>query len=92
MIQANELRIGNWVILYRANNYPTNEIHKVDAIDINISPIPLTEEWLVKLGNIVWLFKDDNGYFVLFNNKRINIDFVHSLQNIYFCIEQKELL
>jgi hypothetical protein len=53
--------------------------------------IPLTEEWLLKFGKINWLYKDTHGYYTTFNNKRIYFKFVHSLQNFYFCVEQKEL-
>ena len=57
-----------------------------------IQPIPLTEEILLKFGfDIEWLLSDSKCYYVLINNKKIRIKFVHSLQNIYLCIEQKEL-
>jgi hypothetical protein len=55
-------------------------------------PIPLTEEWLLKLGKIDWISKDINGIFFWFNGEKKYIKFVHSLQNTYFCIEQKELI
>lgn len=52
-VQANELRIGNFIKYEHLGN-PV----KIGAVDIvhisdnnsNVSPIPLTEEWLVKLG------------------------------------------
>ena len=67
-----------------------------------IEPIKLTEEWLVKFG-----FKKldkytfvKNGFFIhrrkigfIFNigRKKIILNFVHLLQNMYFCTELKEL-
>ena len=56
-----------------------------------VLPIQITEEWLLKCGGIKWLLSDHEYYYVLINNKKIRIKFVHSLQNIYLCIEQKEL-
>jgi len=57
----------------------------------DLSPIPLTDEWLLKFGKIKWLSKDIGGYFYWFNGEKKYIKFVHVLQNTYFCIEQKEL-
>lgn len=56
MIQANELRIGNWL---EFNLYGSKWIGQIDHTDFEFifdndlrcaNPIPLTEEWLVKLG------------------------------------------
>ena len=48
---ASELRIGNWVIF---NNHLIKEQQvtflKSNADLSEISPIPITEEWLIKLG------------------------------------------
>ena len=57
-MKANELRIGNCVILHSGNDYSRPIQHTLDAIDINVcvidekrfSPIPLTPEILVKCG------------------------------------------
>lgn len=57
-----------------------------------ITPIQLTEEWLLKFGKIEWVNKDIDGFFYWFNGEKKYLKFVHSLQNTYFCIEQKELL
>lgn len=56
-----------------------------------LEPIPLTEEWLLKFVKIQWISKDINGIFYWFNGEKKYLKFVHSLQNMYFCIEQKEL-
>ena len=68
MIQANELRIGNFV---KFNAFPLNVRMQIDEIDFedilggyftDIDPIPLTEEWLIKFG-----FKQYNDFGVKFN-------------------------
>ena len=100
-MEATELRISNIV---GCNNKRHHEPYIVvesitsDWVNIDfrpynlreIEPIPLTEDWLLKLEKIDWLLKDDNGYYVYINKKKIYVLFVHSLQNMYFCIEQKE--
>jgi hypothetical protein len=61
-MKANELRIGNF---YEIDQYPDDRIiiQIEDGIDIdlcnklNASPIPLTEEWLLKFGFVK--VKDD---------------------------------
>lgn len=93
-IEAKDLRIGNLVqqgTVEVLSDYLVivNEIfYELKAIE----PIPLTEEWLENFGKINWLYKDTYGFYFVVSDKRIYIKFVHSLQNIYFCIEKKELL
>ena len=94
MIKPQEIRIANYI------EY-NGEIIKLDGsflccyiqneLEFPLNPIPLTEEILLKCGGIKWLLSDHEYYYVLINNKKIRIKFVHSLQNIYLCIEQKEL-
>ena len=122
MIQANELRIGNLVFRDELNiengkwdkltikiNYQDifNLINGNDMVKTAYNPIPLTEEWLVKLG-----FEDDkaNGFskdsihlefieqvgYVFFINgdvkgASITIEYVHTLQNLYFALRGQEL-
>ena len=93
-MEIQELRIGNYI------EY-NGEIIKLDGsllccyiqneLVFPLNPIPLTEEILLKCGGIKWLLSDHECYYVLINNKKIRIKFVHSLQNIYLCMEQKEL-
>ena len=57
-----------------------------------VLPIKLTEEWLLKFGfDIEWLLSDSKCYYVLINNKKIRIKFVHSLQNLFFSLCGEEL-
>lgn len=101
-MQANEVRRNNWVLFddrYFKIDVISEEFPTLDTMEFglgvvnwnNIHPIPLTEEILLKCGDIKWLLSDRGGYYVLINNKKIRIKFVHSIQNIYLCIEQKEL-
>lgn len=81
-----------------------NDILCLDSGDVDkAEPIPLTEEWLVRFGFEIlvgWLdvwYKDEFDRFELteirdkyfFNDTKI--EFVHQLQNAFFCIEQTEL-
>lgn len=128
MIKANELRIGNLL------NYDTPEGDVVTlTTDFNAiqwatedpkcfnlvhSPIPLTEEWLVKFGfkqyidfeiktNIFFLlplcgfsydiatkqvtiFEMEEGNKISHCIKR-KIEYVHTLQNLYFALRGQEL-
>jgi hypothetical protein len=77
-MKANELRIGNCVILNSANDYSKPIQHTLDAIDISVcvidekrfSPIPLTPEILVKCGfenfEDGWYGKDKYGLYFKF--------------------------
>jgi hypothetical protein len=102
-MKASELRIGNYV-------YDT--LGKVNIIDLEaityivkephnqVKPIPLTEEWLLKLGfknNRLGLFDvvkvvDDIAYHIYFIKKHLKeIQYVHQLQNLYFALTGEEL-
>lgn len=104
-MRAEELRIGNCVHFDMNNPREDNEPeqgyvdHIITAKDLNdketierLTPIPLTGEWLLKFGELQWLYKDNVGYYVLIHSKRVYIKFVHSLQNIYFCIYEKDAI
>ena len=85
MIQANELRIGNYVYAFGVllqvlpehilNLY---QIEVVKKVCIDLTPIPLTEDWLIKFGiNLgVWFYddsfliskKDDDTYQIYVQN------------------------
>lgn len=122
-IAINELRVGNWII----NPDDENKMYQIQngwEIDEGptYEPIPLTEEWLTKLGfhdkyksvHNHWyktygegppyaLFEldqksdvdDDNNSIpqeeVFYWNMRLDVQFVHQLQNLYYAITQAEL-
>jgi hypothetical protein len=55
-------------------------------------PIPLTEEWLVKLNpDKLLLTKDEFGIFIWINGDKLYIKHVHQLQNLYFALTNREL-
>ena len=116
-LQANELRIGNYV-----RNKITKRIDAVEAISPDkeivpgysppatidfFEPIPLTEEWLKRLGleynGAYWecewcyfeldYYKDHfiNGVNACEYNHGIEIKYVHQLQNLYFSLTGQEL-
>jgi len=89
------LKIDWWESINKAcMNIEVNGI-KVHPMTENVEycePIPLTEEWLLKFENVKWINKDIHGIFYWFNGCKKYIKFVHSFQNTYFCIEQKEIL
>ena len=57
----------------------------------DIEGIVLTEEWTGRFGKISWLSLDVGGYFYWFNGEKKYIVFVHTLQNVFFALEQTEL-
>jgi len=108
-MKASELRIGNW---YKYNGIfkqaTPNTIEKVWGAERTwCKPIPLTEEWLLKLG----AKKLSDNFFEIgylkfkIHSHQYGIDFhfgnggghyikphyVHSLQNLYFALTGEEL-
>jgi len=119
-MKANELRIGNLAQtnmgdLLIVENLSLNDIHfkVVDRSKYPLNykwqaePIPLTEEWLLKLGfeydtityskEFLTLAKSERltGYHVFINSlvNRLsnNVVYVHQLQNLYFALTGEEL-
>lgn len=115
MMKATELRIGNWVSI--GNKDQTIDLHiqfdfdeggwYVDDMNIdNVRPIPLTEEWLVKLGVPLGFETFSNNYMIEDTIDaycvRLSYDvgmskfiaetkYVHQLQNLYFALTGEEL-
>ena len=100
-MEANELRIGNLV------EYPSGATYKVDILYKEYSlletwkAIPLTEEWLLKLGfnNNIFDFCFEIIDFYITNDESkfmfqscLEIKTVHQLQNLYFAITETELI
>ena len=103
MINANELRIGNWV------QYEGTFVRVVRVTNefVIADPIPLTEDWFNRFE-----FENDtaNGFikdsihieyiaqvgYVFFingdvNGESIKIEYVHELQNLFFALRKQEL-
>ena len=68
--------------------------------DIDCEPIPLTEEWLVKFGfeiHIVemvfgnFYLKINGDHFEYYCNNRVELKYVHQLQNLYHALMGEEL-
>jgi hypothetical protein len=71
----------------------------------SIKPIPLTEEWLLNFGfekyhsnmfvkegrlTVNWYLLHEY-YFISFNHKRVELKYVHQLQNLYYSLTGTEL-
>jgi len=78
---------------------------KLDVIIERIVPIPLTEEWLLKLGfknehNPIYFSID--GFYIEYKNDEFTtevgecsylvLEYVHQLQNLYFALTGEELV
>jgi len=87
-----------------------NDLHAFDHPDMGgnygLYGIPLTEEWLIKMGfendNItfsrgsVWLAPTSTGRYDVFlaglyNGSQTTLEYVHDLQNLYFALLGTEL-
>jgi len=104
-MEAKDFRIGNYV------QFPSGSIYKVDMLYDDFlsllywTPIPLTEEWLLKFGFEIKQGRFGNEYFGKINlytasDKKIvfcydgylkGIKYVHQLQNLYFALTGNEL-
>ena len=112
-MKAEELRIGNYI-------YYSSEVSKDELMTVSIgtfglmlynsdqlSPIPLTEEWLLKFGfesdeitfefngfTLGW-YKGDKMYYLptgqISLRHKKEIEYVHQLQNLYFALTGEEL-
>lgn len=113
-MKAQDLRIGNYVRCYDVNvtvssiriSYIENESDDGGQYNLlDVEPILLTEEWLLKFGWICqpwgWVLHEilirftrtnsKNKYWIeLGNGKRIDIPYVHTLQN-FFALTGNEL-
>ncbi len=110
MIEAKELRIGNWFVNHLNQLEQVGQIRWLAIYMVNksalidIKPIPLTEEWLIKFG--FKLSKDgkyyngrDSPIFWVYGNQygmsglplSTSFSHVHSLQNLYFALTGEEL-
>ena len=114
-MKTNELRINNYVKDPYGNTIKLVSVEKDASM---LTPIPLTEEWLLKFGfvkddnfgnwhlnhleiykkdlsiigiddkgNIYWYFYAADDYY----SWTQKLDYVHTLQNLYFALTNKEL-
>lgn len=115
-MKANELRIGNYI------KDPYNKTIRLVSVEKDASmltPIPLTEEWLVRFGfkklvnscsyfitDILYLALCNNDFFIVSTEyedeeppflyhpevaHKLEIKYVHQLQNLYFSLTGEEL-
>ena len=102
-MKEEELRIGN--LVYFQDKILNFEFESGWNFEF-IKSIPLTEEWLLKLGGIKstdsfggYLFYYPNGNGMRIKNNEwssqhitVKVEFVHQLQNLFFILTGKELL
>ena len=119
MINAKELRIGNLVEYKITDKLDERkewwEVSEIDADDIHwlskVMPededfraIPITEEWLFKLGfindKVLEFYRNDftdstiiidYNFICLLGYSHVKLNYVHELQNLYFALTQREL-
>jgi hypothetical protein len=109
MIETKELRIGNWVELENhvcALNKTTFKAILFGNYK-SLNPVPITEEWLLKLGfkfnnfnedyyfeNFSFrlhLWKNENEFVYYWKGGNIFIQYVHQLQNLFYCLTGQEI-
>lgn len=117
MIDPKELRIGNWIWSEVSEMELKVEANYFEMLEFDLkqknsfySPIPLTPEWLERLGFECVLLTHTKAHYVIEKNMRymvfhlvdgkwflqnlgfsIQIDYVHSLQNLVFALTGEEL-
>ena len=107
-MKSNDLRIGNWIYFPMIkNNYQIIRLDFDNKNENNYSPIPLTEDILLKCGfyqkNNLFILKDitlqlincgteiDNHLGFVLLGFNNEIKYVHQLQNLYFALTGEEL-
>ena len=114
-MKAKELRVDNWIHLDSMTDGTSVDLecglfHMEEmgrSFKYKYSPIPLTEEWLVKFGfenidtnenggdNYWYLSKGDfmldRSFQSLQMNTGFDLEHVHQLQNLYFALTGEEL-
>jgi hypothetical protein len=104
-MQANDLRIGNWVNYCNGKRILDAELFlQLLKYTTPFDPIPLTEEWLLKFWFISNPYEDryekgsihieclkTKGETYLWIENMPHIKYVHQLQNLYFALTGEEL-
>lgn len=113
MIKAEELRIGNLVYIPSTKQtIPVTAINMDLGVWVNrslgvlgfnqVEPIPLSEEWLKRMGfekveHTFWITglavhnNTPGEFYMLYEQNRTIIRFVHHLQNLFFSLTGEEL-
>lgn len=100
--KANQLRIENWFIQYDEPEQFDGDFYHLSDIKF----IPLTEEWLFKLGFECIFTHDDHHYYLEsldlgldrsyqpfgIGQYKLEFEYVHQLQNLYFALTGEELI
>tara|TARA_R110000803_G_scaffold490_8_gene1694 strand:+ start:357 stop:683 length:327 start_codon:yes stop_codon:yes gene_type:complete len=105
-MNAKELRIEN-LFQTRANDIrdvDIKELTRIQRMPYLYKPIPITEEWLLRLGADKSLYNHylDFGYFDIYKLNDVwyvekegvtlcELKHVHQLQNLYFALTNEEL-
>lgn len=111
-MEARELRLGNYVYTQSGKLVVNRDsIYKVENVNMQSArkyePIPLTEEWLEKLGfekksgreyskgRFTYRFQQEDliveGYCYDYNGITCHPEYIHELQNIIFALTGEEL-
>jgi len=104
-MEAEELRIGNYIIVNDKIQLVCELPLPSNCTAVNTKPIPLTEEMLlnncglIKSGVSIWLgcyeivYSKGFGcwHIILSNGIITKINYLHQLQNFYYGIKQEEL-
>lgn len=116
MIKATELRIGNWVYPFDDIEYVDNKTIKQDSIRVSyqdlenthfLEPIPITPEWLERLGfeiqtdpddyqlitkgNFRFIFEPDTKIGKGYFFNDLKLNSINQLQNLYHALTGEEL-
>ena len=94
-MKVNELRIGNWID-FRSTPGEIEQVMSITNGNVNnvniddIQPIPLTEEWFIKLGfNYRYPFEDSDSFvFQIITNKGERITFGYVSDEIGWCSDR----
>jgi hypothetical protein len=101
-MEASELRIGNWVYDIRGEQNIQCDLQFMKQAHDRIYPIPLTEDWLVRLGFRLIRECYYKGNFQFYPKLGLwfwfeiaihpdRLKHVHQLQNLYFALTGEEL-
>ena len=103
MINANELMIGNFIYREKSKIGKIEQIAPYITVFDKLEPIPITEEWLTKkfifkqidkytfVLNGIFIHKRLSGFIFNIGKRKIKLNSIQQLQNLYFALTKKEL-